>query len=123
MPTKLRIIVQKKGHKPIKGPRAIAFLVKTIQSRVMNMLWPPGWDTLSTKSKLEFLAKFLPSDTQLLLIRESKWTRRTRSLYCNILGKNKQEFPDDPAEFMDDPPQAEMHRRTYEVRIPQPRRR
>jgi hypothetical protein len=100
MPTKLRIIVQKKGHKPIKGPRAISFLVKTIQSRVLNMLWPPGWDTLSTRNKLEFLAKFLPSDTQLLLIREGKWTRRSRSLYSNILNKNKREMADD--DYMDE---------------------
>lgn len=77
--------------KPLYGTRAISFLCKTIQSEVMNVVWPLDWDKLSTKTKLIFLGKYLPKDTELLLIREPKWTRRKRSLYYKLiqLGKDK----------------------------------
>lgn len=89
MSTKLRIMVKKRNHKPIVGAKAIQFLVKTVQSRLLNMIWPMDWDKQTTKQKLEFLAKYLPSDTRLLLFREPRWTRRTRSRYIQLIHQAK----------------------------------
>jgi hypothetical protein len=84
--TKLRILIQKRGHRPITGARAIKFMLNIVRGKMLNMMWPPEWEQMSKQSKLEFLAKHLPEDTRLMLIREQRWTRKSRSLYVKMLG-------------------------------------
>lgn len=88
MSTKLRVVIKKRGMKPMYGPRAVNYLIKVVKSRVLSMAWPVDWDRMKRREQYSFLAQFLPNDTSLLLIREGRRTRRNRSLYVQMLKKD-----------------------------------
>lgn len=85
MSTKLRVIVQVSGQKPIKGSQAIGFICNEMRKRLFKMVLPIGWEQMRIQQKLEFMMQHLPSNVKLILIRERKWTRRSKSLYIKML--------------------------------------
>lgn len=89
MSTKLRVLVQTKGQRPLSGARAVRFLYSAVRTRLRNIEMPIGWKEFNTQQTLEFLGQYLPENTKLILIRERKHTRRTRSLYAKMLKMGK----------------------------------
>ena len=85
MSSKIRLLLLCPNNEVLNGSRVIAALCKMVQRNVYNLQLPEGWPTLKTQDKLKFLAKSMPKDYELVMLREPKWTRRNKSLYQKVL--------------------------------------
>lgn len=81
MPTKLRVVLKNRDGSIFRGSYAVAMLCQYIKPKLLDIVWPVGFEKFGKRAKLEFMAQHLPKGAELTLVRERKHTRRNRSLY------------------------------------------
>jgi len=88
MSTRVRIALTYQGRDFTRGPEAIRQLVARCNPQVTGNLLKhhlKNYPGLSKQEKLLKVAESLPPDFALLLVREPRRTRKSRSLYRKLL--------------------------------------
>ena len=80
MPSKIRVILTT-ANGTLKGSRAVAMLYGLAKNAQFTASLPEGWAKWSKIKRMKYLQKFLPQDVKLTCIRETKHTRKNKSLY------------------------------------------
>lgn len=80
MPSKIRVILTT-ANGTLKGSRAVAMLYGLAKNAQFTASLPEGWAKWSKIKRMKYLSGFLPQDVKLTCIRETKHTRKNKSLY------------------------------------------
>lgn len=73
----------------LKGTKAVAMLYNLAKQASFDKQLPENWKTMSKVQRMKFLADYLPTDVKLTCIRETKHTRKDRSLYVKMCHTDK----------------------------------
>jgi len=96
MSTRTRVVLRGPGLE-YTGAYAVKKLIELASPKgVINFKFPPNWNEMHKRDKLQWLSQQLPADYKLHLFQEPRETRLKQSLYHSSLIFNKKYKPRHP---------------------------